>query len=321
MGAAASVAVTTTSSGEGLDFAMTYSAAASDGATAAVSPWHDVPISPAHGVVNLVCEIPKFGTAKMECDTKRAFNPIVQDVKKGKPRFYHGPIFWNYGFVPQTWEDPALRDAELGAFGDGDPLDVVEIGARALAMGSVTPVKPLGVLAMIDDGELDWKLIAVALDDPLAAELDDVADVEATCPGVVAGIREWFRWYKTPDGKPLNRFGFGEAALGLAKARAVLEHTHACWRALVDGSCDAAGRWTPSAGSAAGGEPAAIAVPAAEAAAHRDEFYVFDGGKVELDPATSRGGAASLWVTPSEAKARAAAEHSVAASLPVAVVG
>ena len=25
-------------------------------------------------------------------------------------------------------------------------------------MGSVTPVKALGVLAMIDDGELDWKV-------------------------------------------------------------------------------------------------------------------------------------------------------------------
>lgn len=27
------------------------------------------------------------------------------------------------------------------------------------------------------------------------------------------GIREWFRWYKTPDDKPLNAFGFNEKVL------------------------------------------------------------------------------------------------------------
>jgi inorganic pyrophosphatase len=42
--------------------------------------------------------------------------------------------------------------------GDNDPVDVVEIGSRALEQGGVYPVKPLGVYAMIDDGELDWKV-------------------------------------------------------------------------------------------------------------------------------------------------------------------
>lgn len=42
--------------------------------------------------------------------------------------------------------------------GDNDPVDVVEIGEAEVTMGSVTPVKPLGVLAMIDVGELDWKV-------------------------------------------------------------------------------------------------------------------------------------------------------------------
>ena len=44
--------------------------------------------------------------AKMEIDTKAKLNPIVQDTKKGNLRFYHGPIFWNYGCAPRTWEDP-----------------------------------------------------------------------------------------------------------------------------------------------------------------------------------------------------------------------
>ena len=75
------------------------------------------------------------------------------------------------------------KHPELGCFGDDDPIDVVEIGASALEAGSVTPVKPLGVLAMIDDGELDWKVIAVATSDPLASKLNDIGDVEKECPG------------------------------------------------------------------------------------------------------------------------------------------
>jgi inorganic pyrophosphatase len=43
---------------------------------------------------------------------------------------------------------------------------VVEIGGAALGMGSVTAVKPVGVYAMIDDGELDWKVVAIAASDP-----------------------------------------------------------------------------------------------------------------------------------------------------------
>ena len=82
-------------------------------------------------------------------------------------------------------------DAEVGgAGGDNDPLDVVEIGSATIDMGAIVPVKALGALSMIDDGELDWKLICVRVDDPLAATLHDVDDVERLLPGTVSGIRE-----------------------------------------------------------------------------------------------------------------------------------
>lgn len=57
------------------------------------------------------------------------------------------------------------------------------------------------------------QVIAIDVDDPLAKDLNDIADVEKHLPGYVSGIREWFRWYKTPDDKPLNGFGFDERAL------------------------------------------------------------------------------------------------------------
>merc|ERR1712238_536033 len=105
------------------------------------------------GGYNMIVEIPKMTKAKMEIATK--------EEKKGNLRDYHGPIFWNYGCIPQTWEDPNEEHPSLKIFGDDDPIDVVEIGSAALSMGSITEVKPLGVLAMIDDGELDWKVLAV----------------------------------------------------------------------------------------------------------------------------------------------------------------
>ena len=40
---------------------------------------------------------------------------------------------------------------------------------------------------MIDDGELDWKMIAINSEDPLFSELNDISDVEKKCPGTVSG--------------------------------------------------------------------------------------------------------------------------------------
>ena len=133
---------------------------AGEGSDSTISPWHDIPLksSTTEGTYNAVIEIPKMTKAKMEVATKEPNNPIAQDIKKGKLRDYHGPIFWNYGCLPQTWEDPNEEHPELKCFGDNDPIDVVEIGSKALAMGTVVEVKPLGVIAMIDDGELDWKV-------------------------------------------------------------------------------------------------------------------------------------------------------------------
>mmetsp|Transcript_1912 Transcript_1912/g.5624 ORF Transcript_1912/g.5624 Transcript_1912/m.5624 type:complete len:275 (+) Transcript_1912:59-883(+) len=209
-----------------------------------ISPWHDVPLETGEpGVFNCIIEIPKMTKPKMEISTKEAANPISQDMKKGVLRDYHGPIFWNYGYLPQTWEDPNVEHPELKVFGDNDPVDVVEIGSRTQAEGEVTKVKVLGTLAMIDDGELDWKLIAISADDPAAKDLQTIADVEAKMPGVVSGIREWFRWYKTPDNKPINAFGFDEKALDKKMALEVVEETNHAWKSLMAGKTDKGKLW------------------------------------------------------------------------------
>eukprot|EP01038_Epipyxis_sp_PR26KG_P010164 gene10164-13672_t len=207
-----------------------------------ISPWHDIPLKSGE-YFNFINEIPKNTKAKMEVATKEPLNPIAQDIKKGKLRDYHGPIFWNYGCLPQTWEDPNVLHPVLKYKGDNDPVDVVEIGAKALASGAVVQIKVLGVLAMIDDGELDWKVIAIDSTDPLAPQLNDIGDVESKLPGVVSGIREWFRWYKTPDDKPLNGFGFDEKALPKSVALEVIEETHKFWKDLQSGKTDKGKLW------------------------------------------------------------------------------
>merc|ERR1719454_702256 len=69
-----------------------------------------------------------YGKAKFEVQKKVPFNPIMQDQKKGKLRYYtYGPTFFNYGMLPQTWEDPAKKGFN-NTSGDNDPLDVMEIG-------------------------------------------------------------------------------------------------------------------------------------------------------------------------------------------------
>jgi inorganic pyrophosphatase len=218
------------------DFTMYFK---KDGKT--ISPWHEIPLEAGDGMYNFVCEIPKMTLKKMEVATKVEGNPIMQDEKKGKARLYHGPIFWNYGCLPQTWEDPNVKgDADVGgAFGDDDPVDVVEIGAASQEMGAVVPVKPLGVLSMIDDGELDWKVIAISASDEHAKDINDVGDIEKYYPGTVSGIREWFRWYKTPDDKPVNGFGHNEEALNAAKAVEVIKETNEHYNALMAGKTDA----------------------------------------------------------------------------------
>ena len=65
---------------------------------------------------------------------------------------------------PQTWEDPDFEHPVTKCSGDNDPVDVVEIGTETLAQGAVEPVKVLGVLAMIDDGELDGVIVVGELD-------------------------------------------------------------------------------------------------------------------------------------------------------------
>ncbi len=87
-------------------------------------------------------------------------------------RYYHSNSLVNYGAFPQTWEDADHVDPNLNLKGDNDPLDVLEIGSTPCVSGDVYPVKVLGVLGMVDGGEMDWKIVTVAVSDSMASRVN-----------------------------------------------------------------------------------------------------------------------------------------------------
>jgi inorganic pyrophosphatase len=114
-----------------------------DGQLRDISPWHDIPLwaDESKNYVHFICEIPKWTRAKYEIATKEQLNPIKQDVKNGRLRFYqHGDMMFNYGCLPQTWEDPDHVTEDTGCKGDNDPIDAVEVGIRQIKTGGVIVV-------------------------------------------------------------------------------------------------------------------------------------------------------------------------------------
>jgi inorganic pyrophosphatase len=153
------------------------------------------------GTYNLVVEIPTGTTEKWEtctsssqkdpvafprCNEARPGRIMVQEVKKGVRRVvsylgYPG----NYGSLPRT----------QGA--DGDPLDIIAIGPE-LERGSVVPVKVVGVVRCVDDGDQDDKVIALTQGSPLYAKVNTVAELDREAVSGAEIVRTWFDGYKGP---------------------------------------------------------------------------------------------------------------------------
>lgn len=215
---------------------------ANSGSAAPASYWHDVGVVPGDAgagalaaapgpkEVRFVCEIPRGTRDKLEMMHGEEHNPIGQDrYKCGALRAYRaGDSPFNYGFVPQTVEAP--ERLQHGLRGDGDPVDVVEIGHSPMEVGEVRDVVLLGALALVDEGELDWKLLALRADNPFAGEPDVLA---RRYPNAVAEVRRWFETYKIADGKPRNAYLFDGEFQDAEAAADVVRHAHEDWRRIA----------------------------------------------------------------------------------------
>ncbi|KAK6328580.1 hypothetical protein J4Q44_G00005580 [Coregonus suidteri] len=119
-----------------------------------------------------------------DCD-QRPLNPIKQDVKKGN--CVTSPMFSPTKATSGTMEQylrlgrtPSTKMETLTAVVTTTPLTVCEI---VCSCGEVIKVKVLGVLAMIDEGETDWKVIAINVEDPEAKDLNNIGDIQRLKPG------------------------------------------------------------------------------------------------------------------------------------------
>jgi len=128
---------------------------------------------------------------------------------------------------------------ETKARGDNDPLDVCEIGEQVGYVGQIKQVKVLGIMALLDEGETDWKVIVVDVQDPMASKLNDIEDLERHFPGLIRATSEWFRIYKIPDKKPENVFAFSGEAKNRKYATEIVHECHEAWRKLVSGESPA----------------------------------------------------------------------------------
>lgn len=90
---------------------------------------------------------------------------------------------FNYGFIPNTLA------------GDGDPVDVLVLSSKPVAVGVVIPARPIGMLEMDDEAGEDTKVIAVPLPqvDPKFADYNDILDVPKK---ILDDIKYFFENYK-----------------------------------------------------------------------------------------------------------------------------
>lgn len=212
------------------------------------SPWHDVPLKTAGAETDefsAVFEIARNSTAKMEVATDEEHNPIKQDTKKDKKtgekylRHYMLNPCFNYGMIPQTWENSAHKDRETQAYGDNDPLDIVEIStSKIVTLGEHQAVKVLGALCLLDQGELDWKIIALNAAEAKEKRVKNMEDFNRTNPGALKEIADWFRTYKTFEGKGENTFGYEGRFLSAERTIEIIHENNAFYKELLSGKVE-----------------------------------------------------------------------------------
>jgi len=125
-----------------------------------VNLWHDISYGEnSPDEINVIIEIPSGSKDKYELDKKTGL--IMLDRVLEVSMSYPG----NYGFIPMTVCD------------DKDPLDVIILTHSALHPGVLVKARPVGVLDMVDDGEMDEKILAVPANDPRFDQIKDLKDV------------------------------------------------------------------------------------------------------------------------------------------------
>eukprot|EP00271_Cylindrocystis_brebissonii_P019334 TRINITY_DN5846_c0_g1_i2.p1 TRINITY_DN5846_c0_g1~~TRINITY_DN5846_c0_g1_i2.p1 ORF type:complete len:578 (-),score=36.05 TRINITY_DN5846_c0_g1_i2:77-1810(-) len=235
-----------------------------------ISPWDDIPVFVSdilatedfRDLIHCVCKTPAGMWTEVEvaedepnhplrlCRTTTIHGENGESSATETLVHYSDNAPWNICFVPQTatrYLEPTLSPISEETAGPGstqsgrgghirwEPKELLEIGAQSQRkVGEVYVVKPLSAFLVVAGGELSWKIIGIAADDPMAKELNDVKDIKKWLPGCLDQIREWLRRCNCSNG------GVGESAFLNDEEAATVNETyvtllraHFRWRACL----------------------------------------------------------------------------------------
>jgi len=154
-------------------------------------PWHHVsPGKKAPEIVDGIIEIPKNTRAKYELDKDSGLLRL--------DRVLYSSMYYpaNYGFIPQTYCD------------DKDPLDIMVLSQVTIVPMCIVSAKVIGVMRMLDNGEMDDKIIAVAENDMSVNHINDISELPEH---FFLELRNFFEDYKKLEYKTVEVEDFQNA--------------------------------------------------------------------------------------------------------------
>lgn len=158
-------------------------------------PWHGVHFGDqAPRIVNAVIEIPQGSRTKYEIDKPTGLLKLDRVIYSS----FHYPS--NYGFIPQTYGD------------DKDPLDILVLSGQIIQPLCIVEAKVIGVMQMIDGGDADDKIIAVAAHDK---SINYINNIEELPKHFFDELRHFFEEYKTLENKTVQVEDYGDKATAL----------------------------------------------------------------------------------------------------------
>lgn len=156
------------------------------------NPWHHVGLGEdSPEIVNGIVEIPKGNRAKYELDKESGMLKL--------DRVLYSSVYYpaNYGFIPRTYGD------------DHDPLDILVLSQIEVVPLCLVPSKIIGVMRMIDNGEADDKIIAVAAGDPSVNHYNNISELPDY---LISEMRSFFEDYKKLEKKEVKVEEFQDRA-------------------------------------------------------------------------------------------------------------
>ena len=173
------------------------------------NPWHKVMIGEkAPEKVNGIIQIPKNTRAKYELDKESGL--LKMDRVIFSSMYYPA----NYGFIPQTYCD------------DKDPLDILVLSQIEIVPMCIVEAKVIGVMRMMDGGEMDDKIIAVAANDMSVNHIQDISELPEH---FLRELRSFFEDYKKLENKTVVGEDFQNAAI----AKDIIRQSISDYQALI----------------------------------------------------------------------------------------